>query len=273
MPRSAFQFYLRTGRLLSADDSLELKFNPWHDPRNGEFTFAGQGSYFGGRGASASQPGSGVYGGGSFGGGGAGGSWAPTRAAPSRPFRPGGGRGGAGGAGGSWAQPNEPSPLKMPSRAAQAKPPILRIRKPRPGEARVTVSKNGYRYDLDAHVRTRHVSGEIRLQPQPRSRRMQADAGKPDRRSGDDGGHYIAARFNGPQEWFNHFAQDANFNRGAYRVLEEQWAAEVRAGDRVFVDIVPLYQGTSMRPYKLIVYWVVDERTYRREFPNERTER
>ena len=47
---------------------LELKFNPWHDRENGQFTFAQQGS------RSAS-------GGGSFGGGGASGSWDP----PTKP--------------------------------------------------------------------------------------------------------------------------------------------------------------------------------------------
>lgn len=40
--RRAFVHYLRTGRLLrfQADDSREFKFNPYHDPRNGRFTFA-----------------------------------------------------------------------------------------------------------------------------------------------------------------------------------------------------------------------------------------
>lgn len=34
--RQAFAHYLRTGRR----PELELKFNPYHDPRNGQFTFA-----------------------------------------------------------------------------------------------------------------------------------------------------------------------------------------------------------------------------------------
>ena len=43
--RSAFENYLRTGRQA---DRLETKFNPWHDPENGRFTFAGQGTNVGG---------------------------------------------------------------------------------------------------------------------------------------------------------------------------------------------------------------------------------
>lgn len=49
----AFSFFLRTGRRLPED--LEQKFNPWHDPDDGRFTFAGQGRHFGGGHASA-QP-------------------------------------------------------------------------------------------------------------------------------------------------------------------------------------------------------------------------
>lgn len=62
----------------------------------------------------------------------------------------------------------------------------------------------------------------------------------------DDGGHYIAARFNGPTEAFNHFAQDANFNRGGYRLLEDEWARDKRAGKTVTVRIVPRLEGGSV---------------------------
>ena len=43
--RNAFSRWLRTGRVPSAlsPDGLELKFNPWHDPADGRFTFAGAG--------------------------------------------------------------------------------------------------------------------------------------------------------------------------------------------------------------------------------------
>lgn len=38
--RLAFEFYLRTGRRLVIRERAERKFNPYHDPRNGQFTFA-----------------------------------------------------------------------------------------------------------------------------------------------------------------------------------------------------------------------------------------
>ena len=54
---SAFEYYLRTGRRLADPDPVETKFNPWHDPEDGRFTFAGQGRRSG-DGTSRSQDGS-----------------------------------------------------------------------------------------------------------------------------------------------------------------------------------------------------------------------
>lgn len=130
--------------------------------------------------------------------------------------------------------------------------------------------KNGYAFDIDVIARNRRTFGQLSLAVSPsRSRRAQAQAGKPDRLGDDDGGHFIAARFNGPRDSFNHFAQNANFNRGSYRTMEDSWAKELQAGHRVFVDIEPLYHGASKRPYQLNVYWEVDDKKFRKKFPNE----
>ncbi len=45
---SAFEIWLRWGRIVTKPDPIETKFNPWHDPDDGRFTFAGQGNRFGG---------------------------------------------------------------------------------------------------------------------------------------------------------------------------------------------------------------------------------
>lgn len=102
-----------------------------------------------------------------------------------------------------------------------------------------------------------------------RSRVNQRQAGGSDRRASDDGGHYIAARFNGPRDAFNHFAQDANFNRGGYRALEDRWAEQLRKGGKVHVKIVPLYDGKSQRPYSLELGWSMNGRIREKSFPNE----
>jgi hypothetical protein len=55
--QSAFSRWLRTGRrnVVRASDGLgiELKYNPWHDPDDGRFTFAGAGRYHGAGGGRA----------------------------------------------------------------------------------------------------------------------------------------------------------------------------------------------------------------------------
>lgn len=55
--RNAFSRWLRTGKVPSAlsPDGLELKFNPWHDPADGRFTFAGAGHRYGAGGIDAAD--------------------------------------------------------------------------------------------------------------------------------------------------------------------------------------------------------------------------
>lgn len=319
---TAFEFYLRSGRALSP---TEFKFNPWHDPEDGRFTFAGQGRHFAGgfrpggpgirsrgsaRGASDGRRGDDAA-------RSSGRTAARSRTDPKNPrnyslytVKRGDSltkiarlRNGLTAADLAWLNGlNADRPLqvgqsiKLPHQqflnaGKRARDTFLALAaymdatggklppdaaRPPSIAAQVEASglrefrANGYRYEVDALLRTRHVSGEIRLRAQPRSRSAQANAGKPDRRASDDGGHFIAARFNGPRESFNHFAQDANFNRGAYRALEDRWARAIRAGKRVFVDIVPQYRSTSVRPYELKLIWIVDGKEQLETLPNER---
>lgn len=135
-----------------------------------------------------------------------------------------------------------------------------------------TVVRNGYTYQIDSRERTRRVSGALTIADVPfRSRTLQSGAGGAERRASDDGGHYIAARFNGPTEAFNHFAQDANFNRGRYRLLEDEWARDKRAGKHVTVKIVPRFDGGSVRPSAIDVWWMIDGHEESIKFRNDRT--
>ncbi|MBI0475161.1 hypothetical protein D9601_07310 [Sphingomonas sp. MA1305] len=106
-----------------------------------------------------------------------------------------------------------------------------------------------------------------------RSKSAQAQAGGADRRPTDDGGHYIAARFDGPTDAFNHFAQDANFNRGEYRRLEDQWASAKRAGRNVTVRILPSYDGASKRPSEINIWFNINGHRQSLAIPNEPKEK
>ena len=131
-----------------------------------------------------------------------------------------------------------------------------------------TERKNGYRFGIDIVERTQLVSGDLLLKLERRSQRNQLAAGKPDRLPHDDGGHFIAVRFNGPHDWFNHYAQERGFNRGGYRALEDTWAKELKVGKRVSVTIDPEYQGLSRRPSHIVVTWTINGQTRTKRFEN-----
>lgn len=65
------------------------------------------------------------------------------------------------------------------------------------------------------------------------------------------------------------FAQDGNFNRGGYRLLEDQWAQAKRAGKSVIVKIVPVYEGASQRPSAINIWFWIDGKGESLNFSNE----
>jgi LysM repeat protein len=132
--------------------------------------------------------------------------------------------------------------------------------------------RGSYNYYIDAGSRFRRVFGVVTLAEAPiRSRKSQREV--PERGARDDGGHYIAPRFKGPTDWFNHFAQDLHVNRGAYRVMENGWYKEVAAGKKVFIDIKPIYPGASRRPSEVAVSWLIDGKRHFKRFPNEASDK
>ncbi|RYD50531.1 MAG: LysM peptidoglycan-binding domain-containing protein [Sphingomonadales bacterium] len=325
---SAFEIYLRTGHRLQA--GVEVKFNPWHDPENGRFTFAGSGRYFPG-GQTRSGPVQSIEGQIPRQPGASGSVGLATQSDPVEPdhrrFDPkssrnhsiytvqrgdtltriAGQRRGLTASGLAWL--NE-RPLDRPLRIGERiRIPHQRVLEegreswnrylalgyyarthggrspPNPAnppslESQILdsnwrrESRNGYDFQIDLIGRPRKIYGLLSVTVSPmRSRRSQGQAGGGDRRGSDDGGHYIAARFNGPRESFNHFAQNANFNRGSYRVLEDRWAKDLREGRKVFVDIVPHYAGTSRRPDRVDVTWYIDGEKHKAKFSNEATGR
>jgi hypothetical protein len=103
----------------------------------------------------------------------------------------------------------------------------------------------------------------------PRPRGWQSEAGGADRLATDQGGHGVGNRFNPPNREFNLFAQNANFNMGAYRVLEDTWAAALRNGDRVSVKWEFTYPGNSERPDSLTVTYLINGQRFERPFNNK----
>ena len=130
---------------------------------------------------------------------------------------------------------------------------------------------NGYDYTVDAEGRVTQVKGTLTRNPnQTRNTAAQLKAGGTDRLSTDQGGHFIGRRFDGPTDELNHFAQDQNFNQGAYKKLENQWDAALKAGKNVEVDIRPSYVGDSLRPATLDVDYTIDGEPFTQSFKNVR---
>jgi HK97 family phage portal protein len=205
-------------------------------------------------------------GGGSFGGGGASGSWDNPK------FRRNGGSFGGGGASGSWDKPvpKTPVPLSKRETVKAPKPSVSGVGSSvKPKSPNRKISTGGYHFETDSNNRSGRIHGELRVKPeQPRSRRVQREAGKPDRLASDHGGHFIAREFGGPEIPQNHFAQDAKINRGEYRKLELHWKGELKRSRKVSVDIVPSYKGSSRRPHSISVKYFVDGKFYRKIIPN-----
>lgn len=139
--------------------------------------------------------------------------------------------------------------------------------KARPGWVSVKVDE--LTFEIDEAGRTGIVTGTLGEENKGRSKRLQRQAGGPDRRVTDDGGHFIAPRFSGPKEAYNHFAQDANFNRGAYRTLEDVWAKAQKNGENVNVRIDAEYLGHSQRPHIVTVRWSAPGTRGKRKFHNQ----
>jgi hypothetical protein len=50
--------------------------------------------------------------------------------------------------------------------------------------------------------------------------------------------------------------------------LEDNWAKSIRAGHKVFVDIIPHYTGDSQRPDGIDIFYFIDDKRYETYFPN-----
>ena len=240
---------------------LELKYNPWHDTQNGQFTHEGQGARYG---AFVSGPMSSI----------GRGSNAPPAFSESRVDN--GKAYGGGGVSGSWEydKPKKTTPKIYKPKREVVKPSLPKSARTAPAaQSKPTTRKvqaNGYQFELDAQRRTVRARGQLRLDSsQGRDPNAQRDEGRPDRQNSDHGGHFIGRQFGGPKEAINLFAQDANFNRSGYAKLENEWRRNLRAKRKVYVDIQAYYGGNSKRPDVIVVSYYVDGYRKRREFPNK----
>ncbi|WP_066546622.1 MULTISPECIES: DNA/RNA non-specific endonuclease [unclassified Sphingomonas] len=127
-----------------------------------------------------------------------------------------------------------------------------------------TVDANGYPTRVTATLSELQPSGtprgnaELDAQDVTRARGL----------SDDDAGHVIGHRFLGDQGTRNMFPQNFNFNRSAYKTLENEWAGWIRNGGTVRVE-VELIGGTGGRPDQVGATYEVFNDAGRRVFDNQ----
>lgn len=103
-------------------------------------------------------------------------------------------------------------------------------------DATWTVDEQGRPIHAEGTLRT--VFSELeRSDAETQAQRTAADRGV----DGDQGGHLLGHRFVTDQGLKNLFPQNGNFNMGAYKTLENEWAAWVDKGMdvRVSIDLTP----------------------------------
>lgn len=128
-------------------------------------------------------------------------------------------------------------------------------------EPNVVYERNGYEYKTDELGRTQLVTGDLDLTEGFRTP-LQTEVGHMGV-DGDEGGHLIGTRFNGPTDAFNLVPQDANLNRGEWKAMENSWADGLSNGQDVKVMVEPVYGDDSIRPGSFEVISQVDgELTY-----------
>lgn len=130
-----------------------------------------------------------------------------------------------------------------------------------------------YTYSTDASGRVEQVTGTLDLKHADRNGYQQTKAGQEggikDGVDGDEGGHLIAAIFNGPGEQINYHAMDGTLNKSGWKVMENEWAAALKEGKQVDVDIKAVFEGDSKRPDAFRVEYVIDGKPSTRTFFND----
>ncbi|MDJ1497235.1 DNA/RNA non-specific endonuclease [Cytophagaceae bacterium DM2B3-1] len=142
-------------------------------------------------------------------------------------------------------------------------------------------------YTIDQYGRVSMIEANLQRLPPPKSNyprdeRLQGlgnSSSHRDGKTGDNGGHMVGARFNGPVELINYHAQDGPTNRnGAWKRMEDEWD-QVLTGrpnnnppvgaQSVQVQIRPQFNGTSKRPFRFDVrFQYGNNQPENRQIPN-----
>lgn len=123
-------------------------------------------------------------------------------------------------------------------------------------------SGSSHKYTTDADGRVAKVEVEsLSLSARDRNGYQQSVKCKSvkDGIDGDQGGHLIGSRFDGAGEQINVLPMRGDLNLSEWKVMENDWADALsqQPPQNVKVDVRPLYNGDSKRPYKFEVRYQI----------------
>jgi uncharacterized cupin superfamily protein len=127
-------------------------------------------------------------------------------------------------------------------------------------------------YETDELGRVKRVSGEVELGKLGRNEYQQGKSVtlKDGTKGIDEGGHLIGHQFKGAGEQINYVPMKGELNQGAWKKMESDWAKALKQvpPKKVEVDIKNIYDGTSKRPTKIAVQYLIDGKKFTKVFPN-----
>jgi hypothetical protein len=140
-----------------------------------------------------------------------------------------------------------------------------------------TAGRNEATWTLDGSGRPTHVAATLR-ETTAGSKRAASETSAQSKvtsraaaAADDDGGHIIGHRFMLDQGERNMFPQNANFNRGAYKSMENEWGDWTKSGAEVRVNI-DLHGGSADRPAQVVAeYDVINPATGKVVYTNRVT--
>jgi hypothetical protein len=127
--------------------------------------------------------------------------------------------------------------------------------------------KNSYLYKTNDSGFPVQAYGKLDLEKGIRSKQG-SDIGKLGL-PGDQGGHLIGTRFDGPPDAFNIVPQNAKLNNGEWKRMENEWADSLKEGKEVIVLIEPIKNGDSVRPSAFEVVYQIDGELFQNTFVNQ----
>jgi len=120
-------------------------------------------------------------------------------------------------------------------------------------------NKGNYDYYETEHGKG--ASGNLNLPEETkRNPRAQVAAGGDDREATDDGGHLIGTRFGGSPDAENIDAQNRDVNRRGFKGVENEWAGDLKDGNKVFVNVENYNSNDSERPDATMGYSITEDK-------------